>query len=106
MVLYGGGKLVCHLSRHKRVCNLLAFKIVVQCHQVQTKLLGDDIDGSTAGQCRIKIHHAGIETIAGVCGNTTVGSQGELALIPLAKGRDIVVLYLTTLGRARGARCV
>ena len=106
VVLKGGGKLISHLRGHECVSNLLAFKIVVQCHQVQTQLFRDDVKRGTASECGIGLHHIGIEAIAGVGRHATVGRQVEPVVIPLAEGDDVAMYQLTAFGYARGARGV
>ena len=80
-------------------------EIFVECNEIQTQLLRNDIYRGAAGQCGIHIHHVGIETIAGIGCYTTVGSQFVITLIPMTEAYEIAVLQLTTLwhsSRTRG----
>ena len=85
VVLDGGGKLVGHLCGHEGIGNLLALKVVVQCYQVQTQFLRNDIDRSTASQSRIHIEHAGVEAIRSVGCHLVGFLQVEIAMIPMDK---------------------
>ena len=73
MILYRGSKLIAHLCGHEGVCDVILLKVVVQFNEVEPNLFWDDVYRSSAGQCRIHIHHTGIKAIAGVCRNLAFG---------------------------------
>ena len=106
MVLDVCGKLISHLCRHERMGDLFALEIIVQGHEVETQLFRNDIDGSTAGQGRIHVHHASIKAIAGICCNFMSWFQSIIALVPMAEANKILVSQLTAFGNARRARGV
>ena len=103
MILDISGKLISHLSRHKRVGDMLALKIIVQCHEIEPQLLWNDVNRSSTGQCGVHIHHAGIETIAGVGSHLVAWLQVIITLIPMAEADKITVHQLAALGHSRRA---
>ena len=60
------------------------------------------MDRCTAGKGGIEIHHAGVETVAGVRGDAAVSGEVEPTMVPLAERRDVAVYKLTAFRRSRG----
>ena len=106
MVLDACRKLIAHLRGHKRMGDGVLFEIVVQRDEVEAYLLGNDVHRRSACQCRIHVHHAGIEAIAGIGGHTMLGMQVVEALIPVAKRHEVAMPELTALRYACRARGV
>ena len=80
---------------------MFTFKIVVQRNEVETNLFGNDVNRSTAGQSGIHVHHAGIETIAGVSSHIMFRLQVVIALVPVAEGHEVTMRKLTAFGYTR-----
>ena len=106
VVLDARGKLVRHLSGHERVGDLVLLEIVVQGNKVQTQFLGHDMHAGAAGKCRVKVHRAGVEAVAGISRHLVLRLQAEAAVVPVAEGHHVAVYQLTALGNACRARCV
>ena len=106
MVLDACGKLIAHLRGHERVGDMVLLEIIVQGDEVESDFFGNDMHRCTAGQRGIHVHHAGIETIAGVGGHLVLGLQAVETLIPVAEGHQIGMGELATLGNTRGTRGV
>ena len=92
MVLDIGRELVAHLCGNERVCDALLVEIVIQVGQVETDVLADDVDTSTASKGRVEVHHASIEAITGVSGYLVVGSQAIIPLVPMAESHKVAML--------------
>ena len=103
MVLNGSGKLIGHLCGHKTVRNLLFLKIFVQRYHIQAQFFWDNVECGTSGETWIGFHHIGIETVAGVGRNFTIGGEVKPTVIPLAESDDVTMLQLAAFGRSRGA---
>ena len=56
MILDAGSKLVSHLCGHKRMGNMVLLEIVVQHNQLETQILGDDVQFGTYRQSSIYLH--------------------------------------------------
>ena len=82
--------------------NALLIEIVVEVGEVQADVVTNDVDAGTARQRRVEVHHAGIETIAGIRRHAVGGRQPIMALIPMAESHEVAVFQLTTLRRSRG----
>ena len=94
-------KLTTYLRGHERMGDAFSIEVVVQIRQVQTDILADDIDRSATGQGRVHIHHACIETIAGIGCHLVLRLQVIVAMIPVTEGHKVAMLKLTALGRSR-----
>ena len=103
MVFDAGGKLITHLRGHERMGDVVLLEIFVQGDKVEANLFGDDMDGGSASQGGIKVHHTGIEAIAGVGSHLVFGLQIVELLIPLAESHQVTMGELTALGDTRGA---
>ena len=103
MVLNASGKLIGHLCRHERMRDVLALKILVQRHEVETQLLRNDVKRSATGQCGVHVHHAGIEAVAGVCCHLMLCLQVIIAMVPMDESYHVAMNQLATLGHARRA---
>ena len=104
MILHIGDKLVAHLGGDKRMGDTLCIEIIIEVRQVQADVITNDVNASTAGQRRVHIHHAGIETVAGVRSHAVSCSQAIVTLIPMAESHQVAVLQLTTLRCSRRTR--
>ena len=102
MILDARDKLIGHLRGHEGMSDGMLLKIVVERHQVETDLLGNDMHRCTTGECRIDIHHVGIETVTGIGRHVMSGFQVVVAVIPMTMGHHITVFQLTTLRNTRG----
>ena len=80
---------------------MFTLKIVVKRNEVKTNLFGNDVNRSTAGQGGIHVHHAGIETIAGVCSYIVFRLQVVIPLIPMTEADEVTMSQLTALGYTR-----
>ena len=99
-------KLIPHLSRHERMGDAFSFEVMVQIRQVQTYILADDINGCSAGECRIHIHHVGIEAIGRVRRHFVPGMEIIIAMVPMTERYKVAVLQLAAFGHAGGATCI
>ena len=81
------GKLIAHLGGDERMGNQVLFEILVQVGQVQADVVADDVDAGTAGHCGIDVHHAGVETVAGIGCHMASLAEFEATLIPVAEAR-------------------
>ena len=102
MVLDVGRELVAHLCGDERMGDTLLVEVVVQVGQIQTYVIADDMNASTAGEGRVEVHHAGIETIAGIRRHAVGGRQPIMALIPMAESHKVAVFKLAALGGSGG----
>ena len=80
---------------------MFTLKIVVKRNEVKTNLFGNDVNRSTAGQGGIHVHHAGIETIAGVGSYIVFRFQTIIPLIPMAETNQVAMRQLTALRHTR-----
>ena len=99
MIVEVDGKLTAHLRGHERMCDALTFEVIVQVWKVQTDVITNDIESGTAGQRGVQIHHADIETVAGVCSHLVFGLHIPVAVAPVAEAHQIAVLQLAAFGR-------
>ena len=81
---------------------MVGLEIVVECYQVEAQIFGNDIYSGATRQCRIHIHHACIEAIAGVSRHVVLRPQAVETLIPMAEGHQITVCQLATLWHSSG----
>ena len=102
MVLDIGRELVTHLGSDERVGNALRVEIVVEVGQVETDVFPDNMDAGAACQCRVKIHHAGVEAVAGICRHAICRGQTIESLIPMTESHQVAVFQLATLRCSRG----
>ena len=85
--------------------DVFTFEVVVECHEVEAQFFGYDVQGGTTSQCWIHVHHAGIETIAGVGCHIVLWFQVIVTLIPMAESDYVAMCELTSFWntcRARG----
>ena len=101
MVLDASGKLVGHLRGHKGVGDMLLFDIVVQCHQVQTQFLWDDVDTGTTRKSWIHVIHTGVETVTGVGCHLIRRLEVVVAMVPVDKCHQVGVYELASLRHTR-----
>ena len=83
--------------------DIVLLEILVQGNQVEANLLGDDVHCRTTSESGIHIHHASVEAVAGIGGNTALGIEVIVAMVPVAEGHQVAVSELAPLGHARGA---
>ena len=101
MILDAGGKLVANLGGHERVGDVFALEIVVKRNEIQPNLFRYDVHRCAAGQGGIHIHHAGIETIAGIGSHLVFGLQTIEPLIPMNERHEVSMRQLTALRHTR-----
>ena len=80
----------------------ILFEVVVQGDKVETQFFGNDIDGSTAGQCGVHVHHAGIETITGIGCHMVLRLQVIELMVPVAERHKVAMGELASFGNASG----
>ena len=83
--------------------DVVLLEIVVQCNEVEADFLGNDVNAGTAGERRIHVHHAGVESVTGIGSHLMLRLQAVETLIPVAEGHEVGVSELAALGNARGA---
>ena len=98
MVLDTGSKLVTYLRRHKRVGNTVLLKIFIEGNKIQTQFLRNDINRRAASQCRVRIHHIGVKTVAGIGCYLASWLEIKHLMVPVAEGHEVAVNQLATLG--------
>ena len=103
MILHLGCKLSSHLCGHETVGNAVLLKVSIQCHQIQTDTLINDMYTGTVGQCRIQIHHIRIESITCIRCNFRFRCQFIESPIPTAECCQVMMLQHNTFRHASGA---
>ena len=99
-------KLVAHLRSHERVGDAVLLKILVEGDEVQTQFLGHNIDGCSAGERRVRIHHVGVKAVAGIGRNLAPCLEVKHLMVPVAEGHKIGVGKLAALWHTCRTRCV
>ena len=100
MVLYACGKLVGHLCGHERVGDAIRLEVIAESNQVESHLLGDDVEFCTNCQGREDFHRRGVEAKAGISSHAALGVDVEALLMHVAERYPIPVLRHATLGHA------
>ena len=103
MTVHVRRELIADLRRHEGVRDAFGIEITTEFGQVETQIFGHDIDGCTARQRRIEVHHAGIEAEGGVRRYLMADMQVVVAPVPVTERDEVTVLELDTLGHAGGA---
>ena len=106
MIIHIGSKLITHLCSDKGVGDAVTVVVFVQCRQVQSHILFNDIDTCPTGDGGIYVHHAGIKSIAGIGSHPAGGVHLRLPLVPVTEVHQISVLQLASLRQACRARCI
>ena len=101
MVLDAGSKLIGHLCGHERIGNLMLLEILVQCHQIESHFLGNDMQFSTDGQGSVNLHGRGVETETGIGCYATFSRDVEVLLVHEAEGHPVSVFCLAPFGNTR-----
>ena len=105
MTRHVGRELIADLGRHERMGDAFGIEVTTEFRQVQTQVFRHDIDGCSAGEGRIEVHHAGIKAEGRVCRYFMALMQVVVALIPMTERHEVAVLELDTFGHTgRAAR--
>ena len=94
-------ELASYLRGHKRVRHTFFVEVRIQVREVKPQVFGHDAHCRAAGECRIQIHHTGIEAERCVCRHLVGGLQVIVPVIPVAERYQIAVLEHHAFGHAR-----
>ena len=100
VVLDAGGKLVGHLCRHERMSDAIRLEVIAESNQVESHLLGYDVEFCPNRQRGEYFHGRGVEAKAGISCHTTLGVDIIGKLMHVAERYPIPVLRHATLGHA------
>ena len=95
-----------HLGGHEAVRHLVVNKELVHRGQVAADLVGYHRDAGSVCQGDHYVHHAGVETEAGIGGVSGAGTQADLLAVPVREGSYVPVLYHAAFWRPGGSRRV
>ena len=101
MALHIRSELESYLRGHERVCHSLLVKIASQLRQVQSHVFGNDAHRRSACQCRVHIHHIGIETERSICRHLIAGVEIVVPVVPVAERHKVTMLQHHALRHTR-----
>ena len=96
-------KLITHLGRHERMGDAFGIEVMIEIRQVQTDVFADDIDGGSACERRVHIHHVRIEAVGSIRRHFVSCMEVIIAMVPMTESHEVTMLELAAFRHTGGA---